>query len=553
VNDKDGILVARDLVVEYPGVRALDRVDFDLRRGEIHVVMGENGAGKSTLINVLSGAVRPERGTITLAGRSVRFVSPRAAESAGVSTVRQEVDLVATLSVAENICLGRPHPGPLPKGEGVVQPRRWRWIAGGLIDHRAMKQRAARALARLGVNIDVSRLLREFSIATQQMVAIARALDIDVRVLILDEPTSSLDAGETQALFQVMRRLREHGIGIIFITHFIEQAYAVADRITVLRNGRNLGTWPAADLSRAALIEAMTGRRIQTRPEIENHHRGAEDAEKTARPELLLPNPKAAIQYPKSLSVNRVGKRGMIASTSLNVAAGEAVGLAGLLGSGRSELARLIFGADRPDSGAVRIVDRALKPGSVRGAIAAGMGFTPEDRRDGLAMDLSVRENIVLALQARQGVWRSLSRRKQQQIAERLIRALNIRTPDVHAPVRNLSGGNQQKVLLARWLAMDSRVLVLDEPARSVDVGARAEIEALIDSLRRDGVAIVLISAELDEMTRMCDRVLVLRDRAPVGMLEGDAVSESAILRMIAGGEFTTENAEKTKKLERQE
>lgn len=522
MNDEDRILSARDLIVDFPGVRALDRVNFDLRRGEIHALLGENGAGKSTLINVLSGAVKPDFGTIVLAGGATRFASPRAAELAGVSTVHQEVDLIPTLGVAENICLGR-------------QPRRWPWAVGGLVDHGRMKRRATAALARVGLKIDVSRLLREFSIAAQQMIAITRALDIEAQVLILDEPTSSLDAGETQALFRVMRRLRDRGLGVIFITHFIEQVYAVADRITVLRNGRSVGTWPARELPRSTLVEAMTGRRIQHVAHAAEERRIRHDAGKPL------------------LAVNRLGKRGTIAPTSLEVAAGEAVGLAGLLGSGRSELAQLIFGAQRPDSGDVRVGDRVVKSGSVRSCIAAGMGFTPEDRRDGLAMDLSVRENIVLALQARQSLRRRQSRRQQREIAERFVRTLNIRAPNLHAPVRNLSGGNQQKVLLARWLAMHSRVLILDEPARGVDVGARAEIEALIDSLRHDGVAIVLISAELDEIARVCDRVLVLRDRAPVGMLEGNSVNESAILRMIAEGKFTTENTENTERAKRME
>ena len=505
MDEQPPILEARGVIVEYPGVRALDRVDFDLRAGEVHAIMGENGAGKSTLINVLSGAVRPAAGTLRLGGDAKWHSSPREAEQAGISTVRQEVDLIPTLSVGENVCLCR-------------QPGRWGGFGG--IDHRAIRRRADAALQRLGLRIDARVVLGELPIALQQMVAIARALDIQSRVLILDEPTSSLDADETRRLFEIVRRLRGEGLGIIFISHFIEQVYGLADRITVLRNGRNVGTWPAAELSRSRLVEAMTGRNIE---------------QARAR---QVERDRAATQREVALSVDGVGRRRVLAPTSFDVARGEALGFAGLLGSGRSELARLVFGAIHPDHGRISMQGRAID-GGVRASIAAGMAFTPDDRREALALDLSVRENIILAMQASRGALRSLPRSKQREIANHYIRSLNIRTSDAESPVRTLSGGNQQKVVLARWLAMQPRVLILDEPARGVDIGARAEIESLIASLRRDGVAIVLISSEVDELARVCDRVLVLRDRAPAGMVED--VSETAILARIAGRD---ENAE---------
>lgn len=501
--DQISILQARGLTVDYPGVRALDGIAFDLRAGEIHALMGENGAGKSTLINVISGAVRPNAGTISLCGRVVRFNSPRDAERAGVSAVHQEIDLISTMSVAENITLGR-------------QPRRF-----GLINHRAIRRRAESALAMVGLQVNLSRMLCELPIAAQQLVSIARALEIEASVLILDEPTSSLDAKETHRLFDVLRRLRNGGAGraagglaIVFVSHFIGQVYELADRISVLRNGRNAGTWKSGDLSRAALIEAMTGRNLESQ---------------------LSSTRSANSAQPVRLRVDRLARRATTQPISFMVRHGESLGLAGLLGSGRSELARLIFGVDRPDAGVIAMDGQPIRGGSVRTAIAAGMGFTPEDRRQALALDLSVRENIVLAMQASRGALRSLSLAQQNAIAEKYIAAMAIRTPHAEAAVRTLSGGNQQKVLLARWLAMQPRVLILDEPARGVDIGARADIEALVRSLQDAGVSVVFISSEIDEIVRVCDRVLVLRDRAPVG--EVASISESAILAMIAGSD----------------
>jgi simple sugar transport system ATP-binding protein len=467
--------------------------------------MGENGAGKSTLVKVLTGLCRPAAGTVRVAGRGVVLRSVRDAEAAGISTVHQEIDLIPTMSVADNICLGR-------------QATRLGFLSRG-----AQQRRAEAALARLGVRLDTRRMLEEYSIARQQMVAIARALDVEARVLVLDEPTSSLDADEARELLAVLRRLRGQGLGIVFITHFLEQVYLVADRITVLRNGARVGTWAAAGVSRGALVEAMTGRVIE---------RGERTS---AAREMGGPSAGAAVR--SGMSFEKLGRARAIAPVSGTVRAGEALGLAGLLGSGRSELARLLFGADRPDQGRVSVGGAALRLGSVRDAVRKGVGFTPEDRKaQGLVLELSVEENIVLAIQARRGGLRPIARAERARLAAHYIQALKIKTPSAGTPVSSLSGGNQQKVLLARWLAIQPKVLILDEPARGIDIGARAEIESLIRDLKVQGLAVVLISSEFDELVRVCERVLVLRDRGVVGELAGNGVTEGAMLAMMARG-----------------
>lgn len=505
------LLIVDAVTVDYPGVRALDRVGFSLRAGEIHALLGENGAGKSTLIKVISGSRTPDSGRVSVAGVPRRLRSPRDAEAAGVSTVYQEIDLVPSLSVVDNLLLGR-------------QPTR-----GGLLRGREMRRRAEAAIARLGLRLDLDRTLGDYPIATQQLVAIARALDIDARVLILDEPTSSLDRRETTALFEVLQRLRDDGLALLFVTHFLDQVYELCDRITVLRNGLRVGEWLTRELPRPALIEAMTGRNIGA----------AEDRASTGAEPDVAATAEDIAEAPRApsarLSIRNLARRGDIAPTSVDVPPGRALGLAGLLGAGRTELARLIFGAARPDSGEIRVDGRSIRRGRIRAAIRAGIGFTPEDRKAaGLVLELSVRENIVLALQARRGTLRPVGRAEQDRLTNHYIDALHIRTPSGETPVGSLSGGNQQKVLLARWLALQPRILILDEPTRGIDVGARAEIEALIAGLRRDGIAIVLVSSEFDEIVRVCTDVLVLRDRRPVGRLAEGRISEAAILATIA-------------------
>lgn len=494
------LLEASGLVKRYPGTVALDGVDFDVGAGEVHGLMGGNGAGKSTLIRVIAGAIRPDGGTLRLGGRAFDPRSPRAAEALGISTVHQENALLPQLSVAENVVLGR-------------EPVRF-----GLLRRGEMRRRTAEALDRLGIHIDPGRALGSLSTALRQLVAIARALDTDARVLILDEPTSSLDAAETGSLFAILRRLRGQGLGIVFVTHFLEQVYAVADRITVLRDGRRAGTWPAAELPRAALVEAMLGAAAPGA--------GAGAGAKTS--------PEAPGGIPV-VEARGLARRGSVGPVDFTVRAGEAVGLAGLLGSGRTETARLLFGLHRADAGEVRAGGAPARLRSPRDAIARGFGFLSEDRKtEGLVPALSVRENIVLALQARRGAFRPLSRARSAAIASRFIDALRIRTRDAETPVAALSGGNQQKVLLARWLATDPRFLILDEPTRGVDIGAKAEIRARIDELRRGGLAVLLISSEIEEVVEACGRLVVLRDRRQAGTLEGPKVSVAAVTEMIA-------------------
>lgn len=500
------LLALRGIIKVFPGVRALDAVDFTLRAGEVHALLGENGAGKSTLIRVLTGVFPRDAGTMSLVGRPLEPRSPQHAQQLGISAVYQEVNLIPHLSVAENIYLGR-------------QPTRW-----GAIRWGAIRRGAEQALARLALKIDVNQPLASYSIAVQQLVALARALDIQARVLILDEPTSSLDAGEVAQLFRVMRRLRSEGFGIIFITHFLDQVYEVADRITVLRNGRLVGEYTPAELPRLALVAKMLGREPPPQAPTLPSPSEAEG--------LAAPSPTA----PPLLRAVGLGRRGAVRPASLEIAAGTSVGLAGLLGSGRTELARLLFGADRADSGRIEIDGRRVRFRSPRAAIAWGLGFCPEDRQaDGLVPELSVRENIALALQARRGFWRRLMGRTQRRLAQKYIAALDIATSDAEKPVGQLSGGNQQKVILARWLAAGPRLLILDEPTRGIDVGAKAEIERLVADLRQRGLAILFISSELDEVVRSCGRVIVMRDRAKIGELSGRSLTVSAILRRIAG------------------
>jgi simple sugar transport system ATP-binding protein len=475
-------------------------VDFALRRGEIHTLLGENGAGKSTLIKVLTGVYRRDAGHITLDGRDIDANSPGQAQALGISAVYQEINLIPYLSVAENLFLGR-------------QPHRW-----GRIDWRQIRRRAGEALARLELTIDVTQPLKSYSIAVQQLVAVARALDVSAKVLVLDEPTSSLDAHEVEHLFATMRRLKNQGMGIIFISHFLDEVYEISDRFTVLRNGNLVGEYEPAKLPRLELIARMIGKPL---------------AEVAATPKHARPAPTAREPL---LEARGLGKKNSIAPFDLDVSAGEVVGLAGLLGSGRTETARLLFGIDRADSGSLCVQGRPLHRNSPRRAVAAGLGFLPEDRKtQGIVPDLSLRENIILALQASKGWLRRMSRHEQARLAEHYIRALNIATPDAERPIKLLSGGNQQKAILARWLASRPKLLILDEPTRGIDVGAKAEIENLMAELCRDGLAIVFISSELEEVVRDSHRVAVLRDRRKVTELTGDEIDERRILQIIAG------------------
>ena len=494
------LLSISNLSKAFSGVKALDGVQLTLSRGEVHALMGENGAGKSTLIKVLTGVHAADGGTIEFDGRDISPKSPREAEAVGISTVYQEVNLVPTLSVADNILLGR-------------QPTRF-----GFLNKAAIRERAEAALARIGLQLDVRAPLASCSMAQQQLVAIARALDIQAKLLILDEPTSSLDEREVEFLFNVLRRLREQGMALLFVTHFLDQVYAISDRITVLRNGTFVGEYPAAELPRLKLIGAMLGREFE------------QSAETTIRRSETTSNPSNAF-----LEAQQIGKRGVMNNVDVSVAPGEVVGLSGLLGSGRTETAKMLFGIHRPDTGSMKVNGRAATIRSPRHAVQLGLAFCSEDRKsEGIIPHLSVRENMILAMQASRGPIRLLARSEQESIAAHYIRALNIKTASAETPIMNLSGGNQQKVLLARWLAMQPKLIILDEPTRGIDVGAKAEIEKLVQSLRAQGMAVLFISSDIEEVVRACERVVVLRDRRKIGELAGADVQPDRIMNVIA-------------------
>ncbi|HEX7436695.1 MAG TPA: sugar ABC transporter ATP-binding protein [Caldimonas sp.] len=499
------VLEARGLIRRFTGVLALSRVDFRLFGGEVHALMGQNGAGKSTLIKVLTGVHPADDGELRLGGETVRPGSPAAAQRLGISTVYQEVNLCPNLSVAENIFAGR-YPR---RGAAAL----WR------IDWARMNDGARALLARLHVDIDVTRLLSSYSVAVQQMVAIARALGVQARVLILDEPTSSLDEDEVEQLFAVLRRLRDEGLAILFVTHFLEQMYAISDRITVLRNGELVGEYLKAELPAPALITAMVGRELSVAAG--RHGVAGATVDETG---------------PALLEAKGVGRRGHLRPVDLSLRRGEIVGIGGLLGSGRTELARLLFGLDKRDSGELEMAGSAVRIDSPAQAIRQGLAMCPEERKfDGIVAELSVRENIVLALQARLGLYRFLSLARQEQIAGRFVEALGIRTTDLDTPIALLSGGNQQKVVLARWLATEPRLLILDEPTRGIDVAAKQEIMNQILALARAGMSVLFISSEMSEVVRVSDRIVVLRDRRKVGELPRDS-SEQAVYHLIAAG-----------------
>ncbi len=505
MENQNSLLEIRGLTKSFPGVKALQGVDFTVRRGEIHALMGENGAGKSTLIKVLTGVYLRDAGTIRLDGAEMFANSPKAAEAYGISTVYQEVNLIPHLSIAENICLGREP----TSGAGPFRVIRW----------GAVRRRAEAALARVDLKLDVTQPLSSYSIAVQQMTAIARALDVSAKLLILDEPTSSLDAKEVAELFAVLRKLRAEGLGIVIVTHFLDQVYAISDHITVLRDGQLVGEYETAKLPRGELVSRMIGRALSQMP-----------APPEAGNERQGKNPEALLE------LRSFGRAGSIAPMDMKIGKGEVVGLAGLLGSGRTETARLIFGIDRAQTGEMLVDGRPTTFHSPRQAIRAGFAFTPENRKtDGIIPHLSVRENIILALQARRGVLNTLSHSEQEELAEKFIKALGISTPTADQLVMNLSGGNQQKVLLARWLATEPRLLILDEPTRGIDVGAKAEVLKLVQSLREEGMAILFISSELEEVVRDSQRVIVLRDRAKAGELVGAEITEENIMHTIAG------------------
>ena len=498
------IVTMKGIYKSFPGVHALEDVDFTLRRGEIHALVGENGAGKSTLIKVLTGVERPDNGTITLDGKEVSIRSPQHAQELGISTVYQEVNLCPNLTVAENILIGR-------------EPMKW-----GSIDWKSMNSQARQILLGLDIDIDVTQTLGSCSVAIQQMAAIARSFEIaSASILILDEPTSSLTTHETEQLFGVMRKLKSEGMAIIFITHFLDQVYEVSDRITVLRNGKLVGTYNTAALPRLELITKMIGRTLS---EFEDMTKLKLESGQHIKGETLL-------------QAKDLGRSGSIQPFDLKLHSGEVVGLAGLLGSGRTEIAQLLFGIEKPDSGSLSMDGTSIKNYSPIGSIERGVALCPEDRKaEGILAELTVRENIILAMQASLGWFKRISLQNQYEIADKYISLLNISTPSPDQPIKNLSGGNQQKVILARWLATNPRLLILDEPTRGIDVGTKAEIQKLVLSLAEEGKSCVFISSELEEVLRTSHRIVVLRDQQKVTEYTGE-VAERKIMQSIAGSD----------------
>ena len=497
--EQDIVLTMRGICKSFPGVKALNDVDFTLRKGTIHALMGENGAGKSTLIKVLTGIYPMDAGEIRIDGTegAISIRSPQEAQSYGISTVYQEITLCPNLTVAENMFIGR--------------------TRARTVDWKGMEKRAGELLDSLGIPARPRQQLGSCSLAVQQMVAIARAVDTDCKVLILDEPTSSLDDNEVEMLFKLMRDLKARGVGIIFVTHFLEQVYEVSDQITVLRNGELVGQFDVEALPQVKLVELMIGKDIADLAVI-----------KKSAP-------------PSGTQVVLYEAEGLSSSESrpfdFHIAKGEVNGFTGLLGSGRSESVRAIFGADPVTGGQVRINGKKVRIQKPLDAMKNGIGYLPEDRkRDGIIADLSVRENIILALQVIKGMNHPFSRAKAEAFADEYIKALEIKTASTETPIKSLSGGNQQKVILARWLLTHPQYLILDEPTRGIDVGTKTEIQKLVLKLAEEGMSVTFISSEIEEMLRTCSRLIVMRDRNIVGELTGGELTQEHVMRTIAGG-----------------
>lgn len=502
-DEKKTVLSMRHINKTFPGVKALSDAQLTLREGEIHALMGENGAGKSTLIKVLTGVEEFETGEIIMDGKSIINTSPQEAGNNGISTVYQEVNLCPNLTVAENIFIGR-------------EPMKM-----GRIDWKTMNTQAQKILDNLELEIDATQELENYSVAIQQMVAIARAVDIQSKVLILDEPTSSLDEGEVEKLFKVMNMLKKRGTAIVFVTHFLEQVYAVCDRITVLRNGELVGEYETKDLPRVMLVAKMMGKDFDDLADIKGDHKD-----------------KKAFSDTPVIEASGLGHKGTIKPFDLKINKGEVIGLTGLLGSGRSELVRSIYGADKADSGTLKVNGKEAKIGSPLDAMKLGMAYLPEDRKaEGIIADLSVRENIIIALQAKKGMFHPLSRKEMEEAADKYIEMLQIKTASRETPIKSLSGGNQQKVILGRWLLTNPEYLILDEPTRGIDIGTKTEIQKIVLDLADQGMAVTFISSEVEEMLRTCSRMAVLRDGEKVGELEESELSQANIMKAIAGGD----------------
>jgi len=500
------ILEMKDIGKSFPGVKALDGVDFKLRKGEIHALMGENGAGKSTLIKVITGVYEKDTGSITLHGEPIHFKSPQEAQNKGIGTVYQEIMLCPNLTVAENMCIGRSH--------------------GPIVNWKQMNEKATQLLDSLGIPASPTQELASCSLAVQQMIAIARVVDMECKILILDEPTSSLDEDEVHTLFELMRELKARGVGIIFITHFLEQVYEISDRVTVLRNGKLICEYRTSSLSQIELISKMLGNELEDITHIKKY-------------EPPVTNNTIPVFACRGLS-SVAGVRPF----DFTIQRGEVNGFAGLLGSGRSESVRAIFTADKVTGGEVRMNGKRVRIRTPLHAITHGIGYLPEDRKgDGIIEELSVRDNIILTLQVMKGFFKPFSLKQAEAFADEYIKKLNIKTPNPSTPIKSLSGGNQQKVILARWLLTNPEYLILDEPTRGIDVGTKVEIQKLVIQLAAKGMSLTFISSEIEEMLRTCSRLIVMKDREIVGELRGADLTENDVMNVIAqGGRNTCAN-----------
>ena len=489
------VLEMRHIRKTFPGVVALDDVDFDLRRGEVHILLGENGAGKSTLMKILSGAYQKSAGQIVFDGQDVEIRNPKHAQTLGISTIYQEFNLIPHLSAGENIFLGR-------------EPRRF-----GMIDQRAIFQQASSALEGLGLTLDPHKLIKELKVAEQQMIEVAKALSLDARILIMDEPTAALTEHEIKELFATIRSLRDKGVSIVYISHRMEELFEIGDRVTVLRDGRTVGTYDVRDMSKSELIRLMVNRELTE----------------------LFPKQRAELG-PEVLRVEGLNTQDGLKDISFSLRKGEVLGIAGLLGAGRTELARAIFGLDKITSGVISINGLPQRIGSPRVAINSGIGFLTEDRKSqGLVLPLSVKENLCLASVDKFSRWGLMNAQSEQQAADRYVKDLRIKTPSLDQKVVYLSGGNQQKVVLSKWLCCKSEVFIFDEPTRGVDVGAKAEIYQLMNKLTASGVAIIMISSEMLEVLGMSDRILVMRGGTITGEFSADEATQERVLQCALG------------------
>ncbi len=499
------LLAMRGIEKRFSGVPALSSASLEVEPGEVMALIGQNGAGKSTMIKILNGAYTRDAGEIAFDERPVEFASPHDAQKGGISTIFQEINLVPYRSVAENILMGR-------------EPRRF-----GLLDWRRIHRESEELLRRFRIEIDVRRPLMGFNTAIQQMVAIARAIGFQSKLVIMDEPTSSLHDQEVEVLFDVIRQLRAEGVSVIFVSHKLDELYAVCDRVTIMRDGRTVQVARMADITKLELVATMLGRDLATVSRQGATGFGARSREAAGK-ELLEAEGLA------------IGRR--VRDARLSVRAGEIVGLAGLLGSGRTEVARALFGVDPADAGEIRLEGRPVRFAEPDEAIAAGLGFVTEDRKvEGIVPEMSVRENLTLALLPRLAKAGIVDEAKQREIVDRFVRRLGVKCASPEQRIRELSGGNQQKVLLARWLAMNPKLLILDEPTRGIDVGAKAEIQSLIRELAEEGLGVLMISSELEEVVEGSDRVFVLRDGRTVARLDREELSEPAVMAAMAHGD----------------